>query len=86
VEVGLHPLALVVEGVDLVAAAVDLDAADLPALAREPLLQGVLGLLVGFRPGLAGRESGGVAGVGRDGHDGKCGGGDDDLHGSTPVV
>jgi len=51
-EVGLHPLSFVVDGVDFIAAAVDLDATDRPALRRELLLERFFRLPAAFRAGI----------------------------------
>lgn len=59
-EVGFHALAFRVERVDLVAAAVHLDAPHLPALRLQPGDELVLRLLAVLAAGLAGREAGRV--------------------------
>jgi hypothetical protein len=45
-EVGLHPLSFVVDGIDFIAAAVDLDATDRPALRFAELLLALAALHV----------------------------------------
>src|SRR4051812_48712320 len=58
VEISLDPLAFVVDSVHLVAAAIDLDPAHLPALIGETLLQGFLRLPAGLRTRVAGGQPG----------------------------
>ena len=57
-EIRLHALALLVHRVDLVAAAVHLDAADLPFLLDQLFFELALRLPAGLRTGIAGGESG----------------------------